>query len=148
MRKHALAGFTLTELMVSVSILAIAATSAAPSMTAFVASQRVKSVASDLYSDLQRARSEAIKRNASVVLAPSGAWAEGWQITAESAVLGVQGPAARVTVSGPSSVTYGGLGRTTAAQLAFSVAAPGTTTTRCVRVSLSGQPSVATGSCT
>ena len=81
-RPRTVRGFTLVEMMVTMSILAIVAASAAPSMTDFVAAQRVKSAASDLFMALQRARSEAIKRNGPAVIAPAGAWAGGWTVTA------------------------------------------------------------------
>ena len=75
-------GFTLPELLAGVAIMAILAAVAAPSMSEMVASQRVKSASGDVFTDLLRTRSEAIKRNRTVTLAPktAGSWAGGWTI--------------------------------------------------------------------
>lgn len=56
-------GMTLIELTVSVAILAIFASLAAPSFTGFLGKKRVEGVNADLLTDLQFARSEAGKRN-------------------------------------------------------------------------------------
>lgn len=80
-------GFTLIELMVTVSIVVILATLAAPSMSSFVTSMRLTSASNQLYGDLNLARSEAIKRNYRVLVCPSSNgtscatgtnWAVGW----------------------------------------------------------------------
>ena len=59
-------GFTIVELMVVVSIVAILASVAAPSFMQMIATQRIRSVASALKESLWVARAEATKRNASV----------------------------------------------------------------------------------
>jgi type IV fimbrial biogenesis protein FimT len=75
-------GFTLIELMIAVSLLAIVAALAAPAMGDFLVRQRVASQAGDLALAMALARSEAIKDSASVAvlprtLSPSG-WGDGW----------------------------------------------------------------------
>ena len=81
-------GFTLTEAMVVVALLAVLAAIAAPAFRNLVGTMNTKSVAFDLISDLTAARSEAIKRNASTTIAPVGDdWANGWQITSGAATL-------------------------------------------------------------
>src|ERR1700712_3687111 len=76
------AGFTLIELMVTVSIVAILALIAGPSLSGLIATQRIKAVAADLYVALSKARSEALKRNVNVTLSPKTAntWQAGWEI--------------------------------------------------------------------
>jgi prepilin-type N-terminal cleavage/methylation domain-containing protein len=56
------AGVTLVELLVGIAILAIVLALGVPSMREWMVSQRVSSVANELVTDLQLARSEAIRR--------------------------------------------------------------------------------------
>lgn len=64
-------GFTLVELMVTVAVVAILATIAAPSMTSMLRNSRVKSQMEDVTASLQLARSEAMRRNVRVTACPS-----------------------------------------------------------------------------
>lgn len=74
-------GFTLIEGMVVVAILAIVSTLAAPSFISLIGTMNTKSAAFDLIGDLTMARSEALKRNVAITVAPvGGAWTKGWQI--------------------------------------------------------------------
>lgn len=61
------AGFTMMELIVVVAIAGILASLAAPAFSSFINSTKQSSITSQLYSDLNRARSEAIKRNSRVL---------------------------------------------------------------------------------
>lgn len=81
------AGFTLIELLVGVAILAVLAALAAPSFNEAILSNRLASYANTFVASAQLARSEAIKRNATVVMcrsadgvscAASGGWQQGW----------------------------------------------------------------------
>lgn len=88
--KHIQAGFTLMELIVVVAIAAILATIAAPSFTGLINDTKQSSLTSQLVSDLNRARSEAIKRNARIVFCVRNSagtdcgtgtnWQNGWLI--------------------------------------------------------------------
>lgn len=80
-------GFSLIELMVTVAIVAILAALAAPSFRTQTDSARLTAHANALLSSLLLARTEAIKRNARVVLCKSsdgatcttsGDWQQGW----------------------------------------------------------------------
>jgi type IV fimbrial biogenesis protein FimT len=80
-------GFTLIELIVTVAILGILAALAAPSASEMILSNKLTSYANAFVASAQVARSEAIKRNATVVLcraasaagcAASGTWQQGW----------------------------------------------------------------------
>ena len=66
-------GVTMVELMIVVSIAGILAAIATPSFADFIASTRLNSTVSQLVSDLNRARSEAVKRNTWVLFCKSDA---------------------------------------------------------------------------
>lgn len=59
-------GFTLTELLVSIMIIAVLATVAIPSFTSHLAANRLKGAANQLYTDLHLAKTESVKRNANI----------------------------------------------------------------------------------
>lgn len=84
-------GFTLAELLVSLSILAITLALAAPSFGNLLKANRTAALINDLITDLQLARSEAIKRNKTVTLCKSsnkqscnGNWSDGWIIFSDT----------------------------------------------------------------
>lgn len=64
-------GFTLIELMVTVAVVAVLVSLAMPSFTTVINNNRLTSQANELVSALQTARSEAVRRNASVTLCGS-----------------------------------------------------------------------------
>lgn len=65
-------GFTLIEMLVSVAVLAILVGVAVPSFQSTLDKRRLNDAGEQIYSDLQFARSEAIKRNANVSVAFRG----------------------------------------------------------------------------
>jgi type IV fimbrial biogenesis protein FimT len=104
-------GFTLIELMVAITIIAILLAMAVPSFSDAGLSSQLRSVANELVGATQLARSEAIKRNATVTLCVSangttcttGNWQQGWIVMSGTTVLHREMPAPtgyRVTPSG------------------------------------------------
>ncbi|MBT3813634.1 MAG: prepilin-type N-terminal cleavage/methylation domain-containing protein [Gammaproteobacteria bacterium] len=80
MYKHN-SGFTLMELMVTLSIAGIVASIGIPSFSASITSSRVTTMTNEFITALRFARSEAVKRNQNVVVSKSGAqWEAGWQV--------------------------------------------------------------------
>jgi type IV fimbrial biogenesis protein FimT len=86
-------GFTLIELMITVAILVILTMVALPSFQEAFLSNRLASFSNTFSATLQVARSEAIKRNARVVVCKStngtacttsGDWAGGWMVFADN----------------------------------------------------------------
>lgn len=147
-------GFTMIEMLVVVTILAIMAALAAPSMSRLIGQQRLKSAASDLQLAMVKARAEAIKRNVNVaVSATGGDWANGWTIpdpTGSTApALEVRGPTNGVSVStSASQVVYTGTGRTTTATAGstFVFSSPNANSSRCLSIDLTGRPYLKEGS--
>jgi type IV fimbrial biogenesis protein FimT len=86
-RRLAPAGFTLIELMITLSVLAILLGLAAPSISDALLSNKLSGYANNLAGSALVARSEAIKRNAVMTLcvstdgttcAAAGGWEQGW----------------------------------------------------------------------
>jgi type IV fimbrial biogenesis protein FimT len=65
-RRVRTAGFTIIELLTAVAIAAILVAIAAPSFAEFLAKRRVEGVMSELITDFQYTRSEAVRRNETV----------------------------------------------------------------------------------
>lgn len=143
------AGFTLVELLVTLTILGIMMGLAIPSFKNFIGSQRAKSASYELVTTLLLARSEAIKRNADVTITPPTAntWSSGWSVAAGTSTLQVQDEFTNITFTSPTStaaVTFKGTGRPTA-PAKWQIT--GAESTRCVKLDAAGFPSTTTGAC-
>lgn len=143
---RSIGGFTLVEAMIAIAVLAILASLAAPSFKELLAAQRIRLTASDLYSSLLMARSEAMKRNVTVtVTATGGDWQNGWTVTYSSPTITLQthSAPANVTVTGDvTPLSYAYTGRPLAGVGAtFKIYESGATAAaRCLSLSLSGMP--------
>lgn len=152
-------GFTLIELLVTMAIVVVLLGVGVPSFRTFVATQRVKSAASEISSVLIQTRSEAIKRNRNVnITQATGGWQNGWTVSTTSpngtAVTLNQHEAFPSTLtvaegSAATSFSYNGNGRLTGAAAQFTVQS--TPVTRCatISVTVSGMPNskIKAGSC-
>lgn len=85
-------GFTLMELMIAVTLLAIVTTLALPSFTQFIQNNRLSGQTNEMITALQLARSEAVMRGVPVAVCSSadgvscgGNWNQGWVAIADPA---------------------------------------------------------------
>lgn len=144
-------GFTLPELLIVITVLAVLVAAGMPSFGEFMRNQRVKTASFDLYSTLVHARSEAITRNATVTVAPvSSVWTNGWTVTdSGGTVIRTMGAVPNVTITGPTNVVFRGSGRLNAASMpTFQLEASGSTViTRCISIDLSGRPTTKATAC-
>src|SRR5690242_221905 len=142
MKTRRVAGFTLIEALIVISIVSILAALAAPSFSNIIAMRSAKSAASELFSSLNRARSEAIARNGNVTLSPSaGSWQNGWQVlSSTSVVLDNRATITGATITGPTNVVYRPSGRILAATVpSFVITGTGASNMfQCVSVDLTG----------
>jgi len=154
-------GFTIIELMITVTIVGILTAIALPSMQYAVQNNRIKTAASDFHVNMMYARSEAIKRSADVDMVSTG---NGWD-DAEDTPSGTDirwggtvlsstdiNKSIRIQCntdadvnpeSCPSSITFRRDGRLNSSDIPFEIRffidesqAP----MRCVSISLSGRP--------
>lgn len=145
-------GFTLTELLVTVAIVAILAALATPSFKDMIASQRIKGAGFDLVTSLILARSEAIKQNGDVTVTPAtGGWVNGWTISGSGGDIKTQSKFSQITITGPTNVVYNRSGRVTSTtSITFQIndtRANSTVQGRCISIGLTGQPVTKSGNC-
>ncbi|HSH53584.1 MAG TPA: GspH/FimT family pseudopilin [Methylotenera sp.] len=146
-------GFTLVELLVVITIVAIFAGIAMPSFQKIIRNQRIKNASFELFASLIVARSEAIKRNGDVTITPvSGGWDAGWKITgSDGTVLKNHSALANIVVSGaPSTLIYKRTGRLSAAAspaIQLDVDPADSEYIRCITIDLSGLPRTIKGEC-
>jgi type IV fimbrial biogenesis protein FimT len=146
-------GFTLIELMVVVTLAALLLGLGVPSFTGFIATQRVKTAASDFSMAAVLARSEAIKRNvdATVTAVSSGAagWKDGWTVAAGGTQLSSQPAYSGLTFAGPTTaITYQSSGRLSTSVTGMTITGSSGNAVRCVSFDLSGLPKSQQGACT
>lgn len=147
-------GFTLVELVIVVAVVGVLAGVAAPSFNEIILAQRLKSTSFDLIASLSYARSEAIKRNATITIAPEGGnWASGWTVKHGTDLLRSQPSVANVTITltGTTNIEYGRSGRvTTGANSTIEIDDNQSLSgiqPRCIRVNPAGVPRATQGAC-
>ena len=150
-------GFTLIELLVVITVTATMLGLAIPSFRNFIGSQRVKAVSYDLTTSLVLARSEAVKRNADVTVAPAAAsdWTQGWSVTfggtttlqQQQALTGVTITKAASASAIPASFIYGASGRMTSGAGTQYLQVSGPSFIKCVKIDVAGIPSTQPVAC-
>lgn len=142
-KPHAHTGFTLVEMMVVIAILAIMAGIAAPAFRDMIAREKLRSAESALSGSLWLARSEAIKRNTSIVFAFANI-GNGWTVTTKSdtaTALHVQEPLGGVT-SGAVQFEFNAYGRLTSGRGQVQIQATGNSLYSCISISDAGRSTV------
>lgn len=159
-------GFTLIELMVTIALLAILIAAVAPSFRGLLLDNQAATQANAVVTSLMFARSEAIKRNAPVVMCQSdagadcdaGNWADGWIVFADAnndakvdpgePILQTVGklPASFALTAAVSDITYRPDGSvTTAADFLLCPPDDVSSRARQIQVDASGRPVVVKG---
>lgn len=111
---HYSRAFTLIELMVTISVLAVVIALAAPSFSSMLQESRLSALSTEVQSALQLARSEAVKRRENITVCRSNAaqtacangtdWATGWLIRrANGDVLKVWDAVQGTVITGPNT---------------------------------------------
>lgn len=144
-------GFTIIEILTVVAILGIFAALAAPSMADLLAATAVRGAASDFYTSLIVARSEAIKRRSNATVAAIGAgWTTGWTVKISGNTfqqVDALKPRVVVNPTTPTPIVYGTNGRVIsgAQTIKFSDSVRTSVPNRCVSVDTNGLPRVRQG---
>lgn len=150
--------FTLIELMVTISVLAVVISLAAPSFSRLLQDNRMLTVANELQSSLQLARAEAIKRKTNVVLCKSNNtandcasgtnWQEGWLMRSSDGVIKVWDAVQGTTLTGPTNgITFRGNGLTSTAESTWTAAYSSCSQNRSITVSTTGRATLTKGNC-
>lgn len=158
-------GFSLVELLVAVSVIAILSGLGATSYSGIIGRARVTTEAGDLLHAIELARSEATKRNARVTLLPVGGdWAAGWtvfvdgngnrQVDAGEALIQSHPrlrPSTRIIANTtPGYIAFGAAGlpqQYSGAFLAATLTLCDTGTSRSIVLAKSGRPRIVSATC-
>jgi len=114
-------GFSLIELLIGITIMAILAGLAMPSFNAWLQNSQIRNAAESIQNGLQRARAESVGRNTDVefVLGAGSSWvvklAGGADIESRSSNEGSKDVTVTVTPAGATTVTFNNFGGVRAA---------------------------------
>lgn len=153
MRTRTSTGFTLIELLVTLTVLVVLVVIAIPSFATFLQSQRIKNASMDLSSTVIYARSEAIKRNATVVIsADTNGWSKGWVVSSGSDTIRsyTTSDHVSITASSSGSLSFGGDGRMLNDEVSFQIQPVETGSKQsplCLTVRTTGRVQSTTGAC-
>lgn len=150
----------MVELMVTLSVLLVLLVLAVPQMAPFLQRQRLKNATMDMASTVVFARSEAIKRNATVyvVATSSTDWSKGWTVSTSVTVSAASTIRAQTALDGlsitesnsNSSFNFGSDGRMSGTGMSFSVQPTVTSSGQqplCVAVGATGRVQTTKGAC-
>ena len=146
-------GFSLLELLVVIAVAGILASLALPSFREYMGIQKIRAAAFDVSAAILAARSEAIKRNASVTMVQAGGdWKNGWTIVSAGNTLGTQGAFSGLVITNSASastLSFGNDGRLAASSnFTIDLSTPSSSVpARCIKIGLTGVPSSKQGSC-
>lgn len=152
-------GFTLVELLVSMTVLVILITIAVPSFYSLIQNNQARALGNSVATALNFARSEAIKRNTAVQVCPgsstncNGSWTDGWrvQISGGAVLREWEAPDAGAvfTPAAPGAITFTGNGRLSTAAIAITTRYVNCTgdRQRTIRINSGGRVSVSPTNC-
>jgi len=146
-----LKGFSLVELMVTLTIGAVVLAIGVPALGDMYRNNAVRSKANEVLALLQFCRSEAIKQQANLLFSVSDT-ANGWQVVISrqadaSQIRVAQMTEAELSAGGTASFTFDNRGRVNAAGCISVSHSASSQFDRAVRVVLSGQSTVSAGGC-
>ena len=131
-------GFTLIELMVAVAVAAVLLTVVVPSFTDQLARRKLEGVATELSTDLQFARTQAVARNGTTTLA-TNAGGNQYTITDASTTYKTVALDSQLTITPSTTITYDQLRAMATASGAMTVSSTKTTGQLQVVVSAMGR---------
>jgi type IV fimbrial biogenesis protein FimT len=147
-------GFTLVELMMTITVVVVLTLIALPYLGTFLQSQQVKNAAMDISSTVSFARSEAIKRNAQIDIVPNGgSWVSGWKVQSSGTSLRSYDAYANLSVTaknGSPQLSFGGDGRMVTNADSFQIQPSASSSKQpplCVAVGTSGHVTTTGGPC-
>lgn len=77
-------GFTLLELLISLTVLSILLLVGLPNFTQMLQNTRLQTATDELFTSVQLTRTSAITRNQRVTMRNMGSWEQGWEIFADT----------------------------------------------------------------